>query len=333
MLRALGGLGAAPILAACNTRLLDAPERGPFVALFTGSVDDGDICESAYRGLARVRDELKIPVRHVDRIAAEQDGMLEALRAAARSGAMMVIAVGEQLALPAQRVAWELPQQRFTVIQSGKLRPNLAVYEVLAEQPLWLAGAAAGLLTKTNVVGHLAARDDPAALRGRAAFADGLRATNAAARLLTTLMSSDVDGGAHRRVALAQTEARADIVLAANAAWRTTVIDVCRTRGVRAIGTVADWVARGDPVFVAAAVVDTGSAVLAMARDLQDSVWRGDYARRFGVRQGDFARLTLATGVPERVAATLEDYRAQLAAGRLRIAERYDGPEFDPARS
>ena len=68
----------------------------------------------------------------------------------------------------------ELPEQRFTSIQGSLTRPNLAVYEVLQDESAWLAGAAAGLLTKTNVVGHMSGLRVRPGLKARAAFAAGL---------------------------------------------------------------------------------------------------------------------------------------------------------------
>ena len=190
-----------------------APERGPIAAMFPGRIDDGGFIESGYRGLLRVRDELKIPVRYVDNIAPQEEAMKTALRELADSTATMVIAYGGQTSEAVQRVAWEFPKQRFTVIQGHLTRPNLAIYEVLQEQSTWLAGAAAGLLTKSNVVGHMSGLRVRPGLKARAAFAAGLAQTNPKAKLLTNFSGTQDDAAVAQRIALAMIDAGADIVL------------------------------------------------------------------------------------------------------------------------
>ena len=127
----------------------------------------------------RVPDAVKgMQVSYVDGIPPEAEAMKAALRKLAESDAKMVISFGGQTDEAVQRVAWEFPEQRFTVIQGSLLRPNLAAYEVLQEQSAFLAGAAAGMLTKTNVVGHMSGLRVRPGLKARAAFAGGLAATN-----------------------------------------------------------------------------------------------------------------------------------------------------------
>ena len=296
--------------------------------MFPGRIDDGGFIESGYRGLLRIEKELAIPIAYVDGVAPEREAMLEALRGLARTDATLVIAQGAQAAEAVQRVAWEFPAQRFASIQGDLTRPNLAVYDVQQEQSAWLAGAAAGQLTRTNVVGHLSGLRVPAGLRARAAFAEGLKSTNPQARLLTTFSGSQDDVAINERAALAQIDARADIIFTMLNAGRQGAIDACRSRGVKQIGNVRDWVAAMPDVFVASAVADTGVAVFAAGRDLRDNLFKGDIVKRFGVSDPNAVRLVLADSVPAAVRNRNAALTADLAAGRIAISPAYTGPEF-----
>jgi basic membrane protein A len=323
--------GGAAALAACARWKSAAPEHGPIAAMFPGRIDDGGFMEAGYRGLLRIRDEFGIPVDFVDRVPAEDDAMKEALRDLARSDAKMVIAHGDQTSAAVQRVAWELPEQRFTAIQGHLMRPNLAIYAVLREQSAWLAGAAAGLLTGSNVVGHLSGLRTPPALKVRAAFAAGLVHTNPKARLLTSFSGARDDPAAAKRVALAQIDAGADLLYATLGRARSGAIEACRERGVKQIGDVLDWVAAMPDVFVASAVADAGFAVFQVGRDLYDNIWKGELVKRFGVRDPDAVRLALAPAAPEAVRSRVTLFTQELAAGSIRVPEEYRGPEFVPA--
>jgi basic membrane protein A len=315
-------------LAGCASWNYRAPEKGPIGAMFPGRIDDGGFMEAGYQGLLRIQKELGIPVTHVDGIAPERDAMLEALRKLAGSDATLVIAHGGQASEAVQRVAWEFPQQRFASIQGNLTRPNLAVYEVRQEQSAWLAGAAAGLLTRSGVVGHLSGVRVQPGLVARAAFADGLRTTNARARLLTTFSGSQDDVALNQRAALAQIDAGADILFTMLNAGRTGAIEACRARGVRQIGNVRDWVAVMPDVFVGSAVADPGVAVFAAGRDLSDNLLKGDIVKRFGLGNSQAVRLVLADTVAENVKARVAALTADLATGRVALPETYTGPEF-----
>jgi basic membrane protein A len=299
--------------------------------MFPGHVDDGGFIEAGYRGLLRIRDELGIPVRYVDGIAPDEEAMKAALRELADSDAKLVIAHGAQASEAVQRVAWEFPEQRFVSIQGHLTRPNLAIYEVLQEQSAWLAGAAAGQLTKSNVVGHISGLRARAGLNARAAFATGLASTNPRARLLTTFSGTQDDPAAAMRVALAQIDAGADIIFTMLNAGRAGAIEACRARGVKQIGNVRDWVAAMPDVFVASAVADAGVAVFHAGRDLADNLFKGELVRRYGARYPDAVRLVLAPTVPEPVRARVERLTKEMAAGAIAIPETYSGAEFMPA--
>jgi basic membrane protein A len=299
--------------------------------MFPGRIDDGGFIEAGYRGLARIRDELGIPIVFADRVRPEEEAMKDALRDLAGSDATLVIAHGSQTSAAVQRIAWEFPAQRFAVIQGHLSRPNLAIYEVLQEQSTWLAGAAAGMLTQSNIVGHLSGPRSPSALKARAAFAAGLAHTNAKARLLTSFSGTQDDPASAKRVALAEIDAGADLLYSMLNGGRSGAIEACRERGVKQIGSVRDWVAAMPDVFVASAVADPGFAVFQVGRDLYDNLWKGDLVKRFGVRTPEAVRLAIAPSVPEAVGARVAALTQELATDRIKIPEEYRGPEFVPA--
>lgn len=325
--RLLGAAGALA-LGGCAGRTIRAPEAGPVAAMFPGSIDDGGFFELGRRGLERVRTELGIPVRQIAGVAPEREPMLAALRGLADSEATLVIAHGAVTSDAVQRVAWEFPTQRFVAIEGGLTRPNLAIYGVRQAESAWLAGAAAGLLTRTGVVGHLGGARSERALAARAAFAGGLRTTNSRARLLTRFTGADDDPALARTHALAVIGGGADILFAVLGAGRAGATEACRARGVRQIGAVRDWVAAAPGDHVAAAVADSGYALFMAVLDLRDNLLRGDLVKRYGVRHPAAVRLALAADVPSQVRSIVEGYRDQIAAGAIRMPEAFEGPEL-----
>ncbi len=326
---ALAALGALA-LAACGTPRGRAPEEGPIAAMFPGSVDDRGFVEAGYRGLLRAGSEFGIPVRHVADVPPDRERMLAELRKLAASDATLVIGFGAVASEPTQRVAWEYPEQRFVSIQGTLTRPNLAVYAVLPEQSAWLAGALAGLVTRTQVVGHLAGVRNTLALHMRAGYAAGLKTTRPQARLLSTFTGDDDDVSTAQAVALAQIGAGADVIFTMLGAGGEGATAACRSRDVRQIGSVRDWVATDPQAYMASAVADPGFAIYMAARDLRDNLVKGDVVKQYGVHYPEAVRLAMGGGVPTATAASIERYRERITVGGIAVPATYDGPEFAP---
>lgn len=306
-----------------------AQPKGPVGALFAGRVDDGGFMESGYKGLLRARDQFGLATRYIDGVLPQRERLTAALRELAGNGAALVIAHGGQNNEAAKTVAGEFLRQQFVITQGNVAGANLASYDVLQEQSAFLAGALAGLLTRSGTVGHMSGIRVVPGLKGRAAFADGLRATNPRARLLTNFSGNQDDTALARRVALAEIDAGADIIFTMLNAGRDGATDACRERGVKQIGNVKDWVAAMPEVFVASAIADVGLAVFGAARDWHDGRFPAGEIRRIGLENPEAVRLTLAATVPADAAARIKTLQDDIIAGRLRVTETYDGPEFN----
>ncbi len=299
-------------------------------ALFAGRVDDRGFMQAGFEGLMRARDELDFSVSYIDGIAPERDRLLDALRKLARSGAALVIAHGGQNNEAAQVAAAEFADTRFVVTQGNVVAPNLASYDVLQEQSAWLAGAAAGLLTRSDVVAHISGIRVVPGLKGRAAFAAGVKAANARATLLTTFCGTQDDTEVARRTANAQIQAGADILFTMLNAGMPGAIDACRAHGIKQIGNVRDWVKVAPDVFVGSALADVGLALFHCCSDLKTGRWRGAVVRRLGLEDAQAVRLVLSADTPREVRESIEKFRAAIIGGEISIPETYEGPEFTP---
>ena len=311
-------------LGACATRRPELIVGG----LFAGRIDDGGFMEAGYRGLVRARDELGVTVRHIDQLPPQRERLLAALRELAQGGAHLVVAHGGQNNEAARTAAAEFPRTLFVVTQGNVSGPNLASYEVLQEESSWLAGAAAGLITRSGVIGHMSGIRVVPGLKARAAFADGLTTSNPAARLLTNFSGTQDDTVVAKRIALAQIDARADLIYTMLNAGRSGAIDACRERGVKQIGNVRDWVAVMPDVFIGSAIADSGIALFNAVRDVAAGRFKPGVIERIGLANPEAVRLTLGADVAPSIRARIDAYAADIIAGRIRIPESYDGAEF-----
>ncbi|RPH43278.1 MAG: BMP family ABC transporter substrate-binding protein [Burkholderiales bacterium] len=322
----LAGTTVLPALAAC---VAPAPPRVLSVgALFAGRIDDRGFMEAGWRGLERARTELGVATRHVAGVEPKRPLLAEALAGLAASGVDLVLAHGGQNNEACAEVAARTPGTRFVVVQGAVTGPNLASYEVLQEESAYLGGVLAALSTRTGTVGHLSGIRVRPGLKGRAAFAAGVAATDPKVRVLTTFCGNQDDAALARRVALAQMAAGADIVFTMLNAGRGGVTEACRERGTRQIGNVVDWVRTDPQVYLASAIADVSITVFQAIRDGRDGAFPAGAIRRVGLADPQAVRLSMAAEVPDAVRARVQRAAADIEAGRIRVPEAYEGPEF-----
>lgn len=297
-------------------------------ALFAGKVDDRGFMEAGWRGLERARVELGATTSYIDNVLPQKELLVAALTRLADSGVELVVAHGGQNNEAANEVAWQFPRLKFVVTQGDVTAANLSSYDVLQEESAYLAGVLAAKFTRTGVVGHMSGIRVRPGLKGRAAYAAGLRATDPRVRLLTNFSGNQDDNTLSRRVALAQIGAGADVVFTMLNAGRNGVTEACRDKGTRQIGNVIDWVALDPKVFVGSAIADVGTGVFNAVRDLRDGRFQPGVVRKLGLADSAAVRLSVAQDVPIDLKAMIADVADGIRSGRIHVPDQYDGPEF-----
>jgi basic membrane protein A len=305
-----------------------AQVRLSVAALFAGSIQDGGFMQAGYDGLERGRARFGVDVSFVQGIAPHIDDLAAALRQLAAAAPSLIIAHGGQNNDAAKLVAPEFPQLRFVVTQGNVAGPNLSSYSVAQEQSAFLAGALAGLITRTGVVGHLSGIKVVPGLRARAAYAAGVQKVNPQAQLLTGFRGSQDDADLAARWTAAMLDQKVDVLFTMLNAGRAGSIGVCRTRHVDQIGNVVDWVATMPDVFVASAVADSGVAVLAAIEDLAGGRFVPAAIKTIGLERPDAVRLTLRPSVSPAVRGRLAGLAADLEGARIVLPTDYVGTEF-----
>ena len=296
-----------------------------------GSIDDGGFMEAGYDGLQSVKNELGAETAYIDEVTAEMDSLTKALNKLAANNPDLIIAHGGQNSEAVAAVAPGYPDIKFVVTQGGVTGENLASYVVLQEQSTFLAGAAAGLLTESGVVGHISGIRVPPGLKGRAAYADGLGYTNPDATLLTTFAGDQDDVELARCVTAAQIEQGADPIFTMLNAGRQGAIKAAKNHDdVSLFGNVGEWYSRYPDVFAGSAIANVSIAVLNAARDVKNGDWQSGQIVEIGLENPDAVRLSLAPSIPEKVRKRTDSLAQRIIQGDIEVKITYDGPEFDP---
>lgn len=283
--------------------------------------------QAGLAGLRRAAQELQVDVEWVEDVVPGPEAET-ALMSLAEKRFDLVIGHGGQIQDVVERVAQRHPDLRFAVVQGAVTGPNLASYEVLQEQSAWLAGAFAGMLSRTNVVGHMGGARFPSALKSRAAFLQGVRDINPAVVALTNFSGNQDDAEQARVTALAMMEAGADVIFTMLNDGRAGVTAACRLRGVAQIGNAVDWTKIAPDVFAASAVADSGLAIYAAILDLTKNRFEAGRIVRMGLGYPGAVRLAMRDDVAPNLRERIASLAVEIAGGRRRILADWSGEEF-----
>ncbi|MFY0476784.1 BMP family ABC transporter substrate-binding protein [Achromobacter marplatensis] len=239
----------------------------------------------------------------------------------------LVIVHGGQGDVPVAEVAPRFPRTQFAITQGHHTSSNVASYEILQEHTAFLAGVLAGQRAGNGRAAHLSGERVRPGLKGRAAYADGVRRVTGHDPLTAFCGNQhDPELGAAWTRALAARDAR--VVFAMMDGGRDGVTRVCRETGVWQIGNVVDWVARDPQVYLASALADSGLCVQRAAADHAAGTLAVGRVTRFGLEHAASLRLVVGAQVGAEERRVLDDWAGRLAAGAIRIASDYAGTEF-----
>lgn len=239
----------------------------------------------------------------------------------------LVVVHGGQGDAPVADVAPRFPGTQFAITQGHHTAANVASYEILQEHTAFLAGVLAGLRAANGRAAHLSGERVRPGLKGRAAYADGVRRVTGRDPLTAFCGNQhDPELGAKWTRALAGRGAR--VVFAMMDGGRDGVTRTCRDTGVWQIGNVLDWVARDPQVYLASALADSGLCVERAVADHAAGALAVGRVTRYGLEEAAALRLVLGAKVGAEERRTLDDWAGKLASGDVHVANDYAGAEF-----
>lgn len=305
---------------------MTAAARRIAVALF-GPPGQGSFNESGHEGVLRARAAgHAVDVHWIPGLAAAERA--DALRALCAPGLDLLVAHGGQGDAPVQQMHAEFPDTVFAITQGSFLAANTASYEVLQEHSAFLAGVLAGLASRSRVVAHLSGEKVRPGLKGRAAFASGVRQAAPDCRFVTSFCGQQHDPDRAYETARRLQQQGADLVFAMIDGGRPGVSRACRELPIRQIGNVLDWVQRDPEVFVASAVADSGRCVSQAIEDFANGHLRPGTHVVYDLARPEFVRLVVAPPLLAAHGAALARWTQSLLAGTVTVDTEYDGPEL-----
>jgi simple sugar transport system substrate-binding protein len=264
----------------------------------------------------------RVVTRYVENVAEGADAE-RVIREMARDGVDLIITPSFGYMEPTLKVAAEFPNVRFESITGYKRLPNVATANARYYEGRYLAGVAAGRMSKTRIAGYVAGFPIPEVLQGINAFTLGMRSVRPDAQVKVVWLNAWFDPAREREAAMTLMNQSADVL--AFHTGSNAVMAAAQERGRWAVAYHSDMRDVGPQAQLLAVTHHWGDYYTQRVRDLMQGHWTsGDVWG--GVREGMVKVQAFGPSVPASVRREVLARRDEIAAGRL---HPFRGPVTD----
>lgn len=288
--------------------------------LLVGSINDAGWSESSYRGFERARKEFGFDGAYTENL--QLPDIESAIRDYAERGYDAVIMTSAEFSDMALNVSPDYPKVKFVIVNGQAAKaPNLANFRPNTPECGFIAGAFAGLITKTNVVGVVAGKKMPPVVDATNGFIAGAKYVNPKVEVLSSYIDSWIDIAKGKEASIAMIEKKADVLTSNTGQAAFGTIDAARQRGIYAVGYIDDQhdVAPGTVPF--SAIQDIGYAVYMGIKTIATGTFKPELtlvgARENLIRLSDFYAMGKGK-VPDSVQAKMKEIYADIVNGSLK---------------
>jgi basic membrane lipoprotein Med (substrate-binding protein (PBP1-ABC) superfamily) len=227
-----------------------AAEKLKVAAVFETPIEEPWV-NQIHVALLKARDELGIEYTWSESVKSAD--FARVMRDYAEGGYGLVMGDSFGAERIARRVAKDYPDVAFVFGSGiGPAEPNFGVFDNWSHEPAYLSGMIAGKMTKSNIVGVVAAMPIPEVNRLSNAFCEGAKETNDKVKCKFSFIGSFFDPPKAKEAALAQIEAGVDVVYAE----RFGVVEAAAEKGVLAISNMSDQSSLGPNTVITGPVWD-----------------------------------------------------------------------------
>src|SRR5689334_4725135 len=256
----------------------------------------------------------KVKTSYVENVAEGADAE-RVIRDLAQQGNKLIFTSSFGYMEPTLKVARDFPDVKFESITGYKTAPNVATANARYYEGRYLAGVAAGRMTKTHVAGYVAGFPIPEVLQGINAFTLGMRSVDPQARVKVVWLNEWFDPGKERDAAMALFDQGVDVISFHTAS--TAVMAAAQERGKLAIAYHSDMRKVAPDAQVLAVTHQWADYYKRRTQAVLDGTWKSGNVWG-GVKEGMIQVGWFGPKVPKAVQDEVLQRQKDIAAGRLK---------------
>ena len=230
----------------------------------------------------------------------------------AKKGTDLVFATSFGYMEPMLKVAGKHKSKTFEHATGYKTADNMGNYSPRFYEGRYLSGIVAGAMTKTNVIGYVAAFPIPEVVRGINSFMLGAQSVNPDATIRVIWINSWYDPGKEREAADTLLSQGADVVT--HHTDSPAAVQAAQESGKMAIGYHSDMSAFGKDAQLAAVVHNWENFYTTRVQEVIDGTW-SSRSVWLGIKDGMVDIVALHSSLPNSLKDRVKKVRSQIADG------------------
>lgn len=275
-------------------------------------------------GVKKASKEFGVTVKTVE--SADASAIEQNLRAAVADNYDLIITSSFTAEDALKKVATENPKKSFAIIDTVVDLPNVRSVVFREHEAAYLLGAAAGLATKKNVVGMVAAVDIPLIKKYTVGFQEGLKSTNPNAKFIVNYVGSFTDPAKAKELALTQFAQGADFIAGASAVGDLGVFEAAKEKSFFTSGQDIDRTVTDPQHIVLSQLKGTDSVAYQTVKDFVNGTFKFG-AVDYGLKE-DGVGLTFVTRetksalspfIGQDVVTKVKAIRDDIVSGKVKV--------------
>ncbi|MGB9661872.1 MAG: BMP family ABC transporter substrate-binding protein [Moorellaceae bacterium] len=221
------------------------------------------------------------------------------------------------------KVAEKYPNVTFLHCSGYKTAANVGTYFGAMEEPRYLSGIVAGKMTKTNILGYVAAHPIPEVIRGINAFTLGARSVNPNVKVKVVWTNTWYDPAAEKQAALSLLDAGADVI--AQHQDTPGPQQAAQERGKYGIGYDSDMRQFAPKASLTAPIWNWGPYYVKTVEAVKNGTWKPE--QYYGTMKDGIVDLAPFNDiVPQDVRQLVENKKKEILEGKFYV---FQGPIKD----
>lgn len=273
-------------------------------------------------GRIQLEKETGVKTNYVENVAEGADAE-RVIREMAKRGDKAIFATSFGYMNYMLKVSKRFPDTAFIHATGYKMGKNMGIYNARFYEGRYLTGVIAGEMTKSNVLGYVAAFPIPEVLQGINAFIKGARSVNPKVELRVIWVNSWYDPGKERQAATTLLSQNADVVT--HHTDSTAVVQAAEEKGKYAFGYHSDMSKYGPKAHLTSTTHHWGDYYVDTVKAVQAGTWKPESVWG-GYQQGMISLAPLNSAIPADVQNRIRDMEKQLTDGSL---HPFSGPVID----
>lgn len=291
--------------------------------LYVGPIGDGGWSYSHDEGRKYLEKELNVPTIYKESVKEDTAEVQKVVEDMINQGCNVIIGTSFGFMDGMEKEAKKHPDVKFMHCSGYKTSDNMSAYFGRIYQMRYLSGIVAGMKSKSNKIGYVAAFETPEVVRGINAFALGVQSVNPKAAVKVKWTHTWYDPAKEKEAAKALIDEGVDVVTQHQDTAGPQ--QAAEEKGIFAIGYNTDMKDKAPKAYMTAPVWNWGPYYVKQVKAIKEGTWKSE--NYWGpVNDGIVGLAELTSNAPQGAKEAVEKVKADIVSGKNKV---FTGPIKD----